>query len=256
MGRCDVLARRFWNHLEVSSQAQVEPFQGNRLFAGAGDRVPEGGTVVGIDCDPAPRAADRDVKLFAVHEFNRATGVDVDDDAVDSRALAGMRCRGVTIVDVAEPSYGRLDFAPTVHPQRGLSVVDRNDRRKFSVRNAERAVRCAELDAVAPGDDSPLFAEQIDAGEPRGVVFNCLAVFGAHGDPVEVRVCILEPRVGALAEPETAATAPVADNISNFVALGMLALRAGEVAVDENDLLFPFGADDENAAAEAREWRH
>ena len=45
------------------------------------------------------------------------------------------------------------------------------------------------------------------------------------------------------AEPETAAAAPVADNIGNFVALRTSALRGGEVAVDEDDLLFPLGGD-------------
>jgi hypothetical protein len=124
------------------------------------------------------------------------------------------------------PSYGSFDFAPVVHPERALAVVDFNDRRKFSVGNAERAVGRSELDAVAQGEDSALFAEQIDAGEPCGVVFNCSNVFGAHADPVEVQVRILDPCVSALAEPETAAAAPVADNIADF---DRAAARASEL---------------------------
>ena len=139
----------------------------------------------------------------------------------------------------------RVTAALTSRPSSIRSAAFRSsiatDRGKLSVRDAERTLGSSELDAVAPSDDSALLAEQIDAGEPCWVIFNCSTVFGAHGDSFEIRVCPLDSRVSALAEPETAAAATVADNIANLVALGMLALRGGEVAVDQDDLLFPFG---------------
>jgi hypothetical protein len=150
-----------------------------------------------------------------------------------------------TVFSLFPSHISLLEFSQMtiVHPERGLAVVDRNDRRKFPVDDAERTVGCAELDALTPADESPLFAEQIDAGEPCRVIFNCSAIFGAHGDPIEIRVCTLDSRVRALAEPKKAAAPTVADNVANFVALGILALRGGEVAVDENDLVFSVRAD-------------
>ncbi len=58
--------------------------------------------VVGIDRKGIARPADRHVKLLAIYELRRQARVDIDDHAINGRALRGVRSRSVAVVDVVD----------------------------------------------------------------------------------------------------------------------------------------------------------
>ena len=64
--------------------------------------VGKSANVIRINCERVPRAADRYIKLFPVHELGREPRIDVHDDPIDGRALRGVRSRSVSVIDVAE----------------------------------------------------------------------------------------------------------------------------------------------------------
>ena len=61
-------------------------------------RAPQRREVVRVDSSVVARAAQRHVKLLAIHELSTASGVDVDDDAIDRGALRRVRSRGVAVI--------------------------------------------------------------------------------------------------------------------------------------------------------------
>ena len=105
--------------------------------------------VVRIDCERVPRAADRNVKLLAFDQFRRQARVDVDDDAIDGRALRGVRSRCVPVIDVAETVGRNAQLFAVVQAQNAAARVDGFDCGEIAVGNAQCAVGGAELYAVA-----------------------------------------------------------------------------------------------------------
>jgi len=72
------------------------------FLAASSHNTPKLHAVVGKDGERVSRSTDRNVELFAIDEFRRESGVDIDDDAVDRGALSRMGSRGVAMIDVTE----------------------------------------------------------------------------------------------------------------------------------------------------------
>jgi len=87
----DAVAR--WFHcapyLRLGAKAGV--FECDGLLAVAVYGMAQLLTVIGVDRDPVASAADRNVKLLSIDEFNGAQCVDVRDYTIDGRTLARMR---------------------------------------------------------------------------------------------------------------------------------------------------------------------
>src|SRR5713226_6959838 len=113
------------------------------------DGVSELGTVIRKNRDSASRATDRDVELLAVDQLGRESSVDIDDDAVNRRALCGVRGRGVPVVNMTEALGRSTQLSATVEPHNRTYRINGFDRREFAVGDAERPVGRAELYAVA-----------------------------------------------------------------------------------------------------------
>ncbi len=72
------------------------------FLAASTHNAPKLRAVVGKDGERVSRSTDRNVELFAIDEFRRESGVDINDDAVDGGALSRMGSRGVAMIDVTE----------------------------------------------------------------------------------------------------------------------------------------------------------
>jgi hypothetical protein len=72
------------------------------FLAASSHNAPKLRAVVGKDGERVSRSTDRNVELFAIDEFRRESGVDINDDAVDRGALSRMGSRGVAMIDVTE----------------------------------------------------------------------------------------------------------------------------------------------------------
>ncbi len=66
--------------------------------------APQRRAVVRVDSSVVARAAQRDVELLTIHELGAASGIDVDDDAIDRGALGCVRGGGVAVIDM--PKFG------------------------------------------------------------------------------------------------------------------------------------------------------
>ena len=96
--------------------------------------------IVREDRERVPRAADRDIELFAVDQFRRQSGVDIDDDAIDGRALRGVGSGSVAMIDVAETIKRGAYLPAVVELQNGTPSIDGFDCSELAVGDAERPV--------------------------------------------------------------------------------------------------------------------
>jgi hypothetical protein len=84
----DVVEDAFGNDFDPVLETGANALQRERFLAITPHRQGKSGTVVCVQTHRIPCPADRDVELLAVHQFGRAVGVHVYDNAIDSGALA------------------------------------------------------------------------------------------------------------------------------------------------------------------------
>ncbi len=78
----------FRNNLDLVLRVGAQTLKSERFLAITPHGQVESGTIVGVNADSMTCPADGDVELLAVHQFGRAVGVYVYDDAIDGGALA------------------------------------------------------------------------------------------------------------------------------------------------------------------------
>lgn len=81
----------FWGLTDLRPNSEPGLLKCDGLLAVAVDRMAKRLTVIGVDRDPVARAADRDVKLLSINEFNGTKCIDIRDDSINRRPLARVR---------------------------------------------------------------------------------------------------------------------------------------------------------------------
>ena len=181
---------------------------------------------LGIDRDRLTRSADRHVKLLAVYELRRESGVDIDDDLVNCRALGRVRGRGVAMIDVAKTLERDGHLLAVIESHHRTLGIDGLDCGKFAIGNAECPVGCAELDAVASCENPLLFSKDFDTEEPDRIVLDTPPVRRSHRQQVGLAIDSLNSSVIAFGNRELFASASEANHVAFFIIVGHRALGA------------------------------
>jgi hypothetical protein len=82
------VARLVVNQCQFVSTCNSQPLECDRFFEIATSGKIEPRAIVSVERQAVPRSADRDIELFAVHEFSGAERIDINDHTIDRGALA------------------------------------------------------------------------------------------------------------------------------------------------------------------------
>ena len=195
--------------------------------------------VIGIDGDGHLGAADRNVKLLAVHQLRREPSVDINDHVIDRCTLRRVRRRRVPVVDVTKTIERGGHLPAIIELHQRTPSIDGFDCGELAVGDAKGAVRRPELDAVPSCDGALFFAEDLNAEQADRSVFDTPPTRHVNCEQVGVAMDRLDPSVAAFANRKLFAAAGEANHVAFFVVVGDRSLRPGEGAVYEDRVLSP-----------------
>lgn len=210
--------------------------KGERFLAASVDGASKLHSVVGVNCEGFPGAADRDVELLPIDQFRRQARVDVHNHAINGCALRGVRRGSVSVVDVAQAVGRGAHFLAVVKAHHGPMRIDGFDRGEIAIGNAECPVGCAELYPVSLCEDSLFFLKDFDAEEADRIVADG-PPGGSDAEDVLIGIDRLDSGVTILGDGELLAPTSEANHVAHFVVVRNGALRAREAAIHKDRVL-------------------